>query len=60
MNPQDIIREAEEYASEWIEHADNPSAVVAGVLANKIVTLNEYIDYLERRLKNDSHSTWVN
>jgi len=48
MNAQDIIKEAEEYASEWTEMSNNPAAVVAGVLANKIIQMQEYIEFLEK------------
>ena len=54
MNVQEVIKQAEEHASEWIEISDNPAQIIAGVLANKIVILNTYIDHLERRLKHDS------
>lgn len=57
MTPADVIREAEEDASEWLEMAENPAQLVAGVLAGKIVALTDYIHILEQRLKNDSNST---
>ncbi len=50
MNAYDIIKEAEAYSSEYCEMSDNPAAFVAGVLANRIIKLNEHIEYLERRL----------
>jgi hypothetical protein len=56
MTPQEIISQAHDRASEWVEMSDNPAAVVAGVLARHIVELNNYIDYLERRLENVSIS----
>ncbi len=57
MNAGEIIRQVEEDAAEWLEHADNPAALVAGVLASKIVSLNNYINFLEKRLRHDSSST---
>ncbi len=54
MNPTDVIREVVETASEWLEHSENPDAMVSGILATKIVYLREYVEYLERRLENVS------
>ncbi len=49
-----VIKQVEKDASEWLEHAENPDAMVSGILASKIVGLNDYINYLEKRLQNDS------
>ncbi len=54
MNANDIIREVQENASEYLEMMDEPAILVAGILANKIVKLNNYIEFLERRLRHDS------
>jgi len=51
MTPAEVIKEVQENASEWLEMSDNPAEVVAGILAQKIVYLSDYIEYLERRLK---------
>lgn len=51
MTPADVIRQAQEDASEWIEMSDNPSQIVVGVLATRIVNMSNYINYLENRLK---------
>lgn len=56
MNAEDVIREVQENASEWLEMSENPTALVVGILAQKIVELNSYIEYLERRLRNDRTS----
>ena len=56
MNAQEIILQVQEEAAEWLEMSNNPSAFVAGVLANKIIKLNEHIEYLERRLRHDSNT----
>ena len=53
MSAQLVLQEACEYASEWTEMTDDPAALVAGLLANKVVELTEYIEYLERRLHNE-------
>lgn len=54
MNASDVIREVQENASEWLEMVENPAELVAGILANKVVALTSYIQYLEKRIKNDS------
>ncbi len=54
MTATDIIREVQENASEWLEMAENPAELIAGILAEKIVRLNNYIEYLEKRVENDS------
>ncbi len=50
MTPQQIIKEVQENASEWIEMSDTPHAFVAWVLANKIIKLNDHIEFLQKRL----------
>jgi hypothetical protein len=61
VNAADIVRQAEAYASEWIEMSENPATVVVGVLATKIVHLQEHIDYLEKRITDDiSRTTRIN
>jgi hypothetical protein len=57
MNARDIIREVQENSSEWLEMTENPAELVAGILANKIVQLNNHIQYLERRLNHDVSNT---
>jgi len=47
----EIIKETFHSASEWIEMSSNPEMTLSIILAQKIVKLNDYIDYLERRLK---------
>ena len=56
MNASEVIREVQENASEWLEMVENPAELVAGILAQKVVTLQSYIEYLERRLAHDSTS----
>lgn len=60
MTPVDVIKQAQDEASEWVEMSEHPATLVAGVLATKIVKLNHYIEYLERRLDHDISSTKVN
>lgn len=54
MNAEDVIKQVQEDASEWTEHAHDPAMFIAGVLANKIIALTGYIEYLEKRLQNVS------
>jgi uncharacterized protein CbrC (UPF0167 family) len=54
MNATDIIRQVQENASEWLEMVEDPAALVAGILANKIIKLTDHIQYLENRLKHVS------
>lgn len=51
MTGEDIIREVQEDASEWLEMSQNPTALVAAILANKIIRLTDHIHYLEKRLQ---------
>lgn len=51
MRAEDVIKEVQENASEWLEMTEQPAALVAGILANKIIKLTDYIEYLEKRLK---------
>ena len=59
INAASVIREVQEDASEYLEMLENPTDLVVGILANKVVKLTEYIVYLERRLKNDNSTRKV-
>ena len=50
MTANEIIKETCENAMEWIEMSSNPEMTLSIILAQKIVKLNSYIDYLERRV----------
>jgi hypothetical protein len=54
MTTEDIIRQVQEDASEWLEMSENPDALVSGILAGKIIKLNSYIEYLEKRINHVS------
>ncbi len=56
MTSQQVITSVYEYAGEYIEMVDNPTALVVGLLANKIVELDEYIQYLEKRLEHENYN----
>jgi len=56
MNAEAIISEVVQAASEYLEMVENPDAMVSGILAAKIVSLQGYIEYLERRLDNVGNS----
>lgn len=49
MTSQDLITQVKQDASEWLEMTSNPDAIVSGILANKIIRLQDHIEYLERR-----------
>jgi hypothetical protein len=51
MNAEDLIRQVQEDAGEWLEMTEDPAALVAGILANKVIKLQDHITYLERRLQ---------
>lgn len=51
MNAQDVIRQVQEDVSEYLEMVNDPAALVAGILANKVIELKGYIEYLEKRLQ---------
>lgn len=53
MTAEELIQEVQNEASEWLEVAECPATLVAGILANKVIELRNYIDYLERRKKYD-------
>jgi hypothetical protein len=46
---QEIIRQVQEEASEWLEMTNDPSIIVACILANKLIKLQNHVEYLERR-----------
>lgn len=54
MTPEQLIKEVQEKASEYLEMTEDPAALVAGILANKVIKLQDYIEYLEKRLKHVS------
>jgi hypothetical protein len=60
MTAQDVIREVQEDAGEYLEMIDNPDALVSGILAAKVVSLNNYIEYLERRIDSYERSSISN
>ena len=51
MNVIDIISEIERDYAEWIEMQEEPHVFIMGILANKIIRLENQVEYLERRLK---------
>lgn len=51
MTVQQVISDVCSHASEWMEMTDDPASLAAVILANKVVKLNEYIDFLEKRLQ---------
>ena len=52
MNINDVINDTIDECYEYLEMSDDPSTYLMGLLANKIIKLNEQIEYLEKRLNN--------
>lgn len=50
MTPHNLINDMHQKYAEWIEMQDDPSAFVAEVLAKKVIALEMYIEYLEKRV----------
>jgi hypothetical protein len=50
MTAEYIIREIQENAGKWLKIIEDPATVVAGILSNKVIKLQDQIKYLERRL----------
>ena len=51
MTPDDIIKSVCDRAGEWLEMSENPDDLIKGILANDIIRLKKYINYLEKRVK---------
>jgi uncharacterized protein CbrC (UPF0167 family) len=54
MTAEQLIKEVQENASEWLEMCTDPAAMVAGILANKVIQLQQHIEYLQKRLDYDA------
>lgn len=50
MTANDIITQVQENSSEWLEMTDNPDAMISIILANKLIQLTSYIEFLEKRV----------
>lgn len=57
MNAKDVIHEVQKNCAEYLEMTNDPSAFVAGVLAHKVIKLQEYVEYLEKRLVHANNRT---
>lgn len=60
MTGAEVIRKVQEDASEWLEMHENPAELVAGILAYKVASLNNYIEYLEKRIDSYERSSTSN
>jgi flagellar biosynthesis chaperone FliJ len=56
MTAEDVIKEVQENAGEWLEMTQDPAALVTGILANKVIKLQDHIKYLEKRLECQQHA----
>jgi hypothetical protein len=54
MTSQELINQTVENAYEWLEMTDEPAIFIAGILANKVIKLQDHIEYLEKRLQHVS------
>ena len=54
MNASDVINEVKENASEYLEMTDNPTEMMVGILAQKVVNLTQHVEYLQKRLNHVS------
>jgi len=54
MTPQDVIEKVKHDAAEWLEMSEDPDKFISGILANKIITLEKHIQYLEKRVNDAS------
>lgn len=50
MNAYEIIREIQDNASEWLETVEEPRDLLVVILANKLASAKNHIEYLEKRL----------
>lgn len=57
MTPSEIIKEVQENASEWLEMVENPDELLTRILANKVIMLQNQIEYLEKRLNHASRTS---
>jgi len=51
VTPNSIIENTKQELAEWLDMTDDPYKVVCHCLAKKISQMEEYIVYLERRVK---------
>lgn len=51
MTPEQIIKEVQKDAEEYLEMCSDPEAMIAGILANRIIKLIEHIEYLDRKIE---------
>jgi hypothetical protein len=47
----EVINQVKEDASEWLEMSNNPTEMLVGILAQKIVKLNFTLEILQKRIK---------
>lgn len=55
MTPQDLISKAKIDYGEWLEMSSHPDQMLNGIFANRILALNEKIEYLEKRIQYANH-----
>ena len=58
MSAKQILNDAYDHVSEYSEMLQNPSALVAELLSHKVFSLNEKVQYLNRRLEQIKHANF--
>lgn len=56
MTAAELIEQIQKDAGEWLEMTKDPAAMVAGILAQKVIKLEDHIKYLEKRLQCQQHA----
>ncbi len=54
MTSQELIDQTIEQSYEWLEMSNDPTYLMVGILANKVIKLQDHIEYLEKRLQHVS------
>jgi hypothetical protein len=54
MTAEDIIREVQNNASEYMQEVKEPRDLLVAILANKLSAALDHIQYLEKRLQHVS------
>jgi len=58
MSAKNILLKTYDHVAEYAEMLDNPSALVAEVLAHKVFSLEGKIEYLNKRLDHVQHANF--
>ena len=56
MTAEEIIREVQKNASEYLQEVNEPRDLIVAILANNLSAALDHIQYLEKRLQHVSRS----